>query len=76
MKVYFDNAATTPLRKEIIASMTNLMNQSYGNPSSTHTFGRKAKTVLENSRREIANHFNVSSKETLLFNFEMIGFTL
>ena len=65
MKVYFDNAATTPLRKEIIASMTNLMNQSYGNPSSTHTFGRKAKTVLENSRREIANHFNVSSKEII-----------
>ena len=65
MKVYFDNAATTPLRKEIITSMTDLMNQSYGNPSSTHTFGRKAKTVLENSRREIANHFNVSSKEII-----------
>ena len=65
MKVYFDNAATTPLRKEIITSMTDLMNQSYGNPSSTHTFGRKAKTVLENSRREIASHFNVSSKEII-----------
>ena len=65
MKVYFDNAATTPIRKEIIDSMTRLMSQSYGNPSSTHSFGRKAKTVLEECRKEIANHFNISSKEII-----------
>ena len=48
MKVYFDNAATTPIRKEVIDLMSNSMLSVYGNPSSTHGFGRSAKSSIEN----------------------------
>ena len=46
MKVYFDNAATTPMRKEVIESISSVMEECYGNPSSSHTFGRSAKTYV------------------------------
>ena len=39
-KVYLDNAATTQLRKEVIHTMTNALKTEYGNPSSTHSYGR------------------------------------
>ena len=45
MNVYFDNAATTAIRKEVIDKMTSIMNEIYGNPSSTHSFGRKSKEI-------------------------------
>jgi len=51
MNVYFDNAATTAIRKEVIDKMTLTMNEIYGNPSSTHSFGRKSKVYLENARK-------------------------
>ena len=38
--VYFDNAATTPIRKEVIESMHSVLLDTFGNPSSTHSFGR------------------------------------
>lgn len=52
--VYLDNAATTPIAKEVAESMTSVMTECFGNPSSTHTLGRKSKALLENSRRTIA----------------------
>ena len=45
MKVYLDNAATTPMAPEVIDAMTNVMKEHYGNPSSTHAFGREARAV-------------------------------
>ena len=54
MKVYFDNAATTPIRKEVIDLMSNSMLSVYGNPSSTHGFGRSAKSSIENARKSIS----------------------
>jgi len=65
MKVYFDNAATTPIRKEVIREMNHLMLNTYGNPSSTHSYGRTAKTLIENSRKEIANHLNANPQEII-----------
>ena len=47
MKVYFDNAATTPMRNEVIEMMTQSMTTTFGNPSSTHGFGRSAKSIIE-----------------------------
>ena len=44
MPIYFDNAATSPLRKEVIDSINKVLLETYGNPSSNHSFGRKAKT--------------------------------
>ena len=56
--IYFDNAASTPLRSEVKEYMIELMDLAYGNPSSTHAQGRKAKVVLESSRKSIAKHLN------------------
>ena len=63
MKVYFDNAATTKLRKEVIEVMMEAMNSSYGNPSSSHSFGRTSRALIESSRKEIAKHLNVNAEE-------------
>lgn len=65
MEVYFDNAATTPMRAEVISAMHEVMQTAYGNPSSTHGFGRAAKALLENARKSIAAHFNASTQEVI-----------
>ena len=64
-KVYLDNASTTPIRPEVIQEMTKLLSQDYGNPSSTHQFGRNAKNILELSRKSIAKIINASSQEII-----------
>ena len=64
-KVYLDNASTTAIRPEVITEMTKILSEDYGNPSSTHSFGRNAKSILELSRKSIAKHFNVSAQEII-----------
>jgi cysteine desulfurase len=63
MRVYFDHAATTPLCKEAIEEMTSLMENHYGNPSSSHSHGRMAKGIMEMSRKSIAKNLNCSPQE-------------
>jgi len=65
MKVYFDNAATTPVYPEVIQKMTEVLRDTYGNPSSTHAFGRKAKSLIEYSRKQIAKQLNASPSEII-----------
>ena len=64
MKVYLDNAATTPLRDEVISSMFDVI-KNYGNPSSTHSYGRSAKILIEDSRKIIAQNLNVKPNEII-----------
>lgn len=64
-KIYLDNAATTPLRKEVIAEMMHVLENEYGNPSSTHSFGRSAKTIMETSRKSIAKVLGCSAQEII-----------
>lgn len=64
-KVYFDNAATTQMRDNVISSMTEVMKTEYGNPSSTHAYGRSAKSLLESCRKDIAKVFNASPGEII-----------
>ena len=64
-QVYFDSAATTQMHKDVIESMAKTMRDCYGNPSSTHSFGRQAKTAIENSRKQIAKILNVSASEII-----------
>jgi cysteine desulfurase len=64
-KVYLDNASTTSLRPEVIDVMTKVLTEDYGNPSSTHSFGRNAKSILELSRKSIAKQLNVSASEII-----------
>ena len=63
--IYFDNAATTKVREEVVARVAEVLANEFGNPSSTHSFGRSSKSVLENSRKEIAAHFKVSAAEII-----------
>ncbi|MFI0492168.1 cysteine desulfurase family protein [Flavobacterium sp.] len=64
-KVYLDNASTTQLRPEVIQEMTKILTEDYGNPSSTHGFGRNAKSILELSRKSIAKQLNVTAQEII-----------
>jgi cysteine desulfurase len=63
--VYLDNAATTPIAPEVIDVMIPFMKENFGNPSSTHSFGRKAKNALEISRRQIAKFINAEAGEII-----------
>ncbi len=63
MKVYFDNAATTPVNKEVIEVMVKVMEEDFGNPSSTHSHGRKVRTLLEDSRKQVATLLNCTPGE-------------
>jgi cysteine desulfurase len=62
-RVYFDNAATTPLDKEVLAAMIPMMEQFYGNPSSTHGHGRMVKTHIEEARKQVAKLLNCAPGE-------------
>jgi cysteine desulfurase len=61
--IYFDNAASTQLSEEVIQVMTDCMHDVYGNPSSVHEYGRRARVVVEQSRRTIAKLFSTTSSE-------------
>lgn len=65
MQVYLDNAATTPISKEVLEVMIPLLSNEFGNPSSSHYYGRKSKAILETSRRTIAKHLNCSPSEII-----------
>jgi len=65
MNVYLDNAATTPVAPEVVEAMIPVLYQTFGNPSSTHAFGREAKALLENSRRSIAKTLNCAPSELI-----------
>ena len=66
--VYLDNAATTQIRDEVVDKMFKIAKSNYGNPSSTHSFGRSSRTLVESSRKQIANHFNVSPSEIIFMS--------
>ena len=61
--VYADNAATTPVSREVIEAMLPCFESEWGNPSSLHTKGRDAKELLDNARERIAGVFNCQPGE-------------
>lgn len=63
--VYLDNAATTRVREEVVAKMQEALANNYGNPSSTHSFGRTAKTAIESARKTIAKYVNAHPSEII-----------
>ncbi len=63
MRVYFDNAATTPLDPEVLKQMYTVMESNYGNPSSIHGHGREARALIEKSRKTVANLLHTSPSE-------------
>ncbi|MDX1364661.1 MAG: cysteine desulfurase family protein [Arenibacter latericius] len=62
-KVYLDSAATTQVRPEVVTRMQEALSNCYGNPSSSHSFGRSAKTGIEKARKTIAKQLNAHPSE-------------
>lgn len=62
-KIYLDNAATTPLDTRVLDHMLPYMQDKFGNPSSIHGYGRESRTLIEKSRRKIAEILSVSPAE-------------
>jgi cysteine desulfurase len=61
--IYLDNAATTPMAPEVIAEMTQQMNENFGNASNIHYFGRQARQVLDTSRQVLAQSIHAQESE-------------
>jgi cysteine desulfurase len=64
-RVYLDNAATTPVAPEVVDVMIPLLKEEFGNPSSTHSYGRQVKAIIETARRTIATKLNCVSSEII-----------
>jgi cysteine desulfurase len=65
MRIYLDNAATTPIAPEVVDVMVEVMKNDFGNPSSTHYYGRQVKALIETSRRKISTYLNCSASEII-----------
>ncbi len=63
MNIYLDNAATTKLHPRVLEKMLPFLKDNFGNPSSVHSFGRKARVAIEDSRELIANFINADPSE-------------
>lgn len=61
--IYADHSATTAARPEVIDAMLSVLDDNFGNPSSIHSFGRKAKNYLQSAREEIASVINAKPEE-------------
>lgn len=80
MKVYLDNAATTPLHPKVFEKMKHFLTEDFGNPSSIHSFGRTARVAIEEARETIAGFINADASEiyftsggTEANNFSLFG---
>jgi cysteine desulfurase len=63
MKVYLDNAATTPIDQEVLEVMIPILQDGFGNPSSIHSFGRVSRSLIERARKNVAKHLNCTPGE-------------
>ena len=65
MGVYADYAATTPVKPEVVDKMMTVYQTHFGNPSSIHSQGRDARSLLDASRRTVANYLNAQPNEVV-----------
>lgn len=63
--VYLDNAATTAVRPEVVEAMHAVLTEHFGNPSSTHAFGRASKAIIEGTRKQIAQTLSCKPSEII-----------
>jgi len=64
-RVYLDYASTTPVDKRVLKAMAPFWNERFGNTMSLHSFGREAKSIIEESRRKIANLIDTENSEII-----------
>src|SRR5262249_46631291 len=62
-RVYLDSNATTPMRPEVLAAMTSVFTEHFGNPSSIHWFGQNAKSLIDDARKRVAKLINAEISE-------------
>lgn len=62
-RIYFDNAATTPLAREVLDAMMPYMTSHFGNPSSIYSYGRESRLAIENARKTVAKLLNAHPGE-------------
>ncbi|MFL5750727.1 MAG: cysteine desulfurase family protein [Chloroflexota bacterium] len=65
MAIYMDHAATTPLRSEALEAMLPYLTEQFGNPSSAHAFGRKARAGLDEAHERVAKRLNAEPREII-----------
>src|SRR5690625_406680 len=63
--IYLDHAATTPVHEKVLEKMYSIEKEIFGNPSSIHGFGRKAKYYLDESRRFLAESIHAQEREII-----------
>ena len=61
--IYLDNAASTPIHKDVLDAMMPYLSEQYGNPSSIHKLGRAANRAIQNARKQIASLINAEPEE-------------
>jgi cysteine desulfurase len=78
MPIYLDHAATTPLRREALDAMLPLLTDDFGNPSSVHSYGRRARAALDEARDSVARNLNAEAREIVFTagGTEAINFAL
>jgi cysteine desulfurase len=64
-RIYLDSNATTPMRPEVMAAMLPIYTEDYGNPSSIHWFGQRAKALMDDARTQIARLINAETSEVV-----------
>ncbi|MBP1947634.1 cysteine desulfurase family protein [Virgibacillus litoralis] len=64
--IYMDHAATTPMDKQVVSAMNPVFEDIFGNPSSVHSFGRKARKYLDEARRTMAKSIHANEKEIII----------
>jgi len=62
-QVYFDHAATTPVKREVLDAMMPYFSEAYGNPSSIYALGRKSRKAIEEAREKVAGVLNADPSE-------------
>lgn len=67
MQIYLDYSATTPPRPEVITIMQQVLAEGWGNPSSLHSWGQRAATLMETARVQVASLINAANPESIIF---------
>lgn len=65
MRVYLDNAATTPLAPEVLEAMMPYFKEHFGNPSAQHSYGRESRAAVEQARKVIAGCLQAKTSEII-----------
>lgn len=63
--IYLDHAATAPVHADVIETMAVVMKEQFGNPSSIHSFGRSARSIVDESRSKVAKSIGAKSEEII-----------